>query len=165
MQPPTLSTIRKKPWNRLDLPVYSIASCDGSSHNMNIGTYASQVSMHPKRYMVAIYKGTKTLANVEQQRHMVLQILSTEHLSLVTRFGKQSGLKKNKLRGLDKRLMTYDRHLILTDALAAISLSVRSMTDAGDHIMMLCDVLSYTNISAGEPLMLNHLRERKLISI
>jgi hypothetical protein len=31
--------------------------------------------------MVAIYKGTKTLVNVQQQRRMVLQVLSTGLIS------------------------------------------------------------------------------------
>ncbi len=160
-----MSTIRKKPWNRLDLPVYSVASHDGRRHNMNICTYASQVSMQPKRYMVAIYKDTKTLDNVSVQRSLVLQLLSTSHLDLITRLGKQSGRNKDKLKTLSKRLMAYHGYQVLSDALAVIELQVISLTDGGDHMLALCDVVSYRNITDGEALMLHHLRDKKLIAI
>ncbi len=160
-----MSTIRKKPWNRLDLPVYSVASHDGHRHNMNICTYASQVSMQPKRYMVGIYKDTKTLDNVAGQRSLVLQLLSTSHLDLIARLGKQSGRTKDKLKTLSKRLMTYQGYQVLSDALAVIELQVITLTDGGDHMLALCDVVSYRNIAEGEALMLHHLREKKLIAI
>ncbi|MBS1625723.1 MAG: flavin reductase [Bacteroidetes bacterium] len=160
-----MPTIRKKPWNRLDLPVYSIASHDGHQHNMNICTYASQVSMQPKRYMVAVYRETKTLDNVIKHESMVLQILSTAHLDLINRLGKQSGRRKDKLKTLSKRLTGYNGYQVLSDALAVIELQVRSLTDAGDHILALCDVVSYRNMAEGEVLMLHHLRDKKLISI
>lgn len=165
MRKAPIPAIRKKLWNRLDLPVYSVASHDGHRHNMNICTYASQVSMQPKWYMVAIYKDTKTLDNVTQQRSMVLQILSTAHLDLVNRLGKQSGRTKDKLKTLSKRLTEYRGYQILSDALAVIELQVLSLTDGGDHMLALCDVVSYRNIAEGEVLMLHHLRDKKLICI
>ena len=55
----------KRPWNRVNLPVYSIASTDGKgNYNMHIITYAGQMSMEPKRFVCGIYEGTKTLENV-----------------------------------------------------------------------------------------------------
>jgi flavin reductase (DIM6/NTAB) family NADH-FMN oxidoreductase RutF len=159
------SISRKKPWNRLNLPIYSVASHDGKAHNMNICTYASQVSMKPKRYVVAIYKGTKTLQNVEAVPRFVLQVLSTEHIDLVTRLGKQSGMKKDKLKPINDRLDDYCGFKILKDAVAVIEMDVLRLTDDGDHLLALCDVVSYKNISDSAVLMLDHLRENKLISI
>ncbi|MBS1617054.1 MAG: flavin reductase family protein [Bacteroidetes bacterium] len=160
-----MSALKKKPWNRLDLPVYSVASHDGTQYNMNICTYASQVSMQPKRYMVAVYKGTKTLDNISGQGSFVLQILSTAHLDLINRLGKQSGHIKDKLKTISRRLTDYHGYRILADALAVIELQILSQTDAGDHMLALCDVVSYRNITEGEILMLHHLRDKKLISI
>ena len=42
----------RRPWNRVDLPVYSVSSRLNDQHNMHICTYVSAVSMEPKRYMV-----------------------------------------------------------------------------------------------------------------
>jgi len=54
-------SIRKKPWNRTDHPVYSISSTDGKENNMHIISYVTAISMQPKRYVVGVYEGTKTL--------------------------------------------------------------------------------------------------------
>lgn len=121
--------------------------------------------MQPKRYIVALYKETKTLDNVTQQRSLVLQILSTAHLDLINRLGKQSGRCKDKLKTLSKLLTEYNGYRILSDALAVIELRVLTLTDGGDHMLALCDVVSYRNIAGGEVLMLHHLREKKLITI
>lgn len=160
-----MSTPRKKPWNRVNLPVYSLSSYEGSRHNMNICTYVTPVSMSPKQYAVSIYKGTKTLDNVMQTQHFILQILRADHISLVSRFSRYSGHKKDKLKTLRPMLMDYKGFKILIDALAAIELAVISMTDVGDHVLAICDVISYKNISEGEALTLDHLRAGNLISI
>ena len=39
----------KKPWNRINIPVYSVSSKYGEKQNMHICTYVSAVSMQPKR--------------------------------------------------------------------------------------------------------------------
>lgn len=160
-----MNSLRKKPWNRVNLPVYSVSSYDGMRHNMNICTYVTPVSLTPKQYMVSIYKGTKTLDNVTKTHHFVLQLLDARHVSLVGRLSKYSGRKKDKLKTMERMLSTYKEFKILTDAIAVIEMAVISMVDAGDHMVALCDVVSYKNISEGEVLTLDHLRSKKLISI
>ena len=81
----------KRPWNLSDLPVYSLATYDGGRVNMNICTYASAVSMVPKRFMVAVYHHTQSLFNIEKSNNAVLQLLGTHHLSLVNVLSKKSG--------------------------------------------------------------------------
>ena len=49
------SVAMTRPWNLLNLPVYSLATYQGEKVNMNICTYVSAVSMKPKQYMVAVY--------------------------------------------------------------------------------------------------------------
>jgi flavin reductase (DIM6/NTAB) family NADH-FMN oxidoreductase RutF len=160
-----MDAIRKKPWNRVNIPVYSVSSADGVLHNMNICTYATPVSMQPKRYVVALYRGTKTLDNVQRTRHFVLQILGTQHTSLVRGFSRFSGSHKDKLKSIGRLLTDYNGFKILTDAIAVIEMRVMSLTDGGDHMVALCEVVSYKNLSSAEVLTLDHLREKKIISV
>jgi flavin reductase (DIM6/NTAB) family NADH-FMN oxidoreductase RutF len=160
-----MSTIRKKPWNRTNQPVYSVASMDGQYHNMNICTYVTAISMQPKRFVVGVYNGTKTLQNVQQNGHFVLQLLSSWQVNLVNRLGKQSGRKKDKLKTMQPLLNDYKGFKILHQSLAVIELKVISLTDAGDHQLALCDVVSYKNLNEGDPLTLDHLRSHGLISV
>lgn len=159
-----LSGIRKKPWNRVDLPVYSVSSIRSDGQfNMNICTYATQISMKPKRFIVGIYKNTQTLSNVLNNGHFVLQILSKQHLKHIRRFGMQSGKTHNKLTTLKEPVILLNEFPVLAHACAAMAMKVISQQDAGDHIAMLCDVTAYKNICAEPVLMLSDVREAGII--
>ena len=159
--------IKKKPWNRVDLPVYSISSKGNEYDNMNIITYASAVSMKPKRFICAVYKNTKTLENVRSNGQFVLQILSDSQYALVRLLGKQTGNKINKIERLSKRnlLSEWNGFSILKDALAIMEMKIINEIDGGDHVCFLCDVVAYKNINEGNELTLNILSDKKIISI
>jgi flavin reductase (DIM6/NTAB) family NADH-FMN oxidoreductase RutF len=158
----------KKPWNRVDLPVYSICSraADGR-WNMHIISYASQISMKPKRFICGIYEGTQTLSNVLDQPHFVLQLLSASQYRLVDLLGKKSGKYIDKMKKLEKRklLTEWKGFPVLKDALAVMELQATAHFSGGDHEAFLCEVLSYSNLNEGDPLTLHILRKHKLIRI
>ncbi len=159
--------IKKKPWNRINLPVYSISSKDGDHYNMNICTYVSAVSMQPKRMMVAIYQNTKTLEFVNNNPHFVLQILAKNQYRLVDLLGKKSGYIVDKINRLEKRklLTKWNDFKILREAIAVMELKVTDTMDGGDHKIFLCDMAAYINLNDGIALMLDDLRQHNLIRI
>ena len=155
----------KRPWNRVNLPVYSISSKNGEQENMHICTYVSSVSMQPKRMMVAIYNGTKTLELVSAEKHFILQLLSEKQYNLVKILGQTSGHSVDKIARLEKRKLLSDwkQFKVLTEALAYIELKTRDMMIAGDHVLFICDVISFYNNLPGEPLTLNLLRDKGIV--
>lgn len=157
----------KKPWNRINVPVYSISSQAGREDNMHICTYVTAVSMKPKRYMVAIYHGTKTLELVQKNPHIVLQLLSQKQYGLVNQLGKQSGHQVNKIMRLQKRklLTEWNGFKILQDAVAVMELELTGSMDAGDHYLFVGDLVAYKNLHPGDSLTLDDLRKRKLVRI
>ena len=160
--------MQKRPWNRVNLPVYSISSHDGHGHhNMHIITYASQISMQPKRFVCGIYRGTKTLENISSHPNFVLQLLASHQYRLTDLLGKKSGKDIDKITRLARRnlLSTWKDYSILKECLAVMELSVISRFDGGDHIGFLCEVADYKNLNEGVPLTLDILREHKLIRI
>jgi len=158
---------RKKPWNRVNLPVYSISSGNEEQNNMNIITYVTAISMQPKRFICGIYHGTKTLENVESSGSFVLQLLSDQQVNLVNLLGKQTGRTVPKIQRLQKRkeLMMWNEFPVLKNALALMKMKVVESMEGGDHKVFLCDVVDYINLNEGEVLTLDHLREKKLIRI
>ncbi|MDE3234912.1 MAG: flavin reductase [Bacteroidota bacterium] len=164
---------RKKPWNRINLPVYSICSTDGNgNYNMHIITYTQAVSMQPKQFICAIYKNTKTLSNIQSYPHFVLQLLHAGQYNIVTLLGKESGNQINKMARLQKRklLTEWNGFPVLKDSLAvmemkAFPLQVHSVQEQPDHVLYLCDVIDYINLNEGEALTLDILREHKIIRI
>lgn len=155
----------RRPWNRVDLPVYSVSSHAKGEYNMHICTYVSAVSMDPKRYMVALYEGTKTRALVEESGHFLLQLLAKDQYKLIKHLGQQSGHKKDKLALLKKRnlLTTYHGFYYLHDALAIMECNVTETINGGDHKLFICDVLSWKNLQDGPPLTTGYLQEKKII--
>lgn len=162
-----IMSLRKKPWNRVDLPVYSISSKTEHNENMHICTYVSSVSMKPKRMMVAIYQETQTLENLTTNPQFVLQLLCDQQYSLVRTLGMQSGKRINKIQPLEKRklLMAWNGFKVLKDALAVMQLQAIHQIEAGDHRMYICDVLAYKNLNEGEPLTTKILHEKRIIRI
>lgn len=159
--------IRKKPWNRANLPVYSVSSKTADNCNMHIITYASQISMQPKRFICGIYHGTQTLLNIEATGEFVLQLLADTQYRLVDLLGKKSGKTIDKISRLQKRneLIEWNNFYVLKNCLAVMQLKVISSFEGGDHKGFLCDAVAYKNLKEGNELTLDTLREKKLIRI
>lgn len=156
---------RKKPWNRVDLPVYSISSMANGKSNMHIITYTTAISMQPKRFICSIYHGTQTLNNIEASGEFVLQLLSDKQYRLVDLLGKKSGKQIDKISRLQKRkeLAEWKGYPILKNGLAVMQMKVISSFEGGDHKCFLCDVVSYKNLNEGKPLTVDILREHKIV--
>jgi flavin reductase (DIM6/NTAB) family NADH-FMN oxidoreductase RutF len=158
---------RKKPWNRINLPVYSISSRTENNSNMHIITYATAISMQPKRFICGIYHGTQTLANVEASGEFVLQLLNETQYRLVDLLGKKSGRSIDKISRLQKRneITEWNGYHILKNCLAVMQMKVVNSFEGGDHKCFLCDVVAYKNLNDGEALTVDILREHKMIRI
>lgn len=157
----------KKPWNLPDLPVYSLATMGENGFNMNICTYVSAVSLHPKRFMVAVYHGTRSLENMYASEQAVLQLLDTAQMGLVRNLGKKSALQFDKQTWLHKKkvLSEWQSFTVLRDAAAWMLLQKLWHQDAGDHVMFLFDVIGYKVNNPDNILTLDALRQHKIVSI
>ena len=158
-------SLRKKPWNRTNQPVYAVSTRMGDESNMHIVSYVTPISMNPKQYIVGLYHGTKSLSLAEESPCFVLQLLHEEQYPLIRLLGQQSGHTINKIQRLQKRklLSVWHDFFILKDALAVLLLNGRSTFEGGDHRGFLCDVTDYKNLNEGAPLTLDYLRAKKII--
>jgi flavin reductase (DIM6/NTAB) family NADH-FMN oxidoreductase RutF len=138
----------KKARNLPSYPVYSLLTKDETwKQNMNIMNYAIPVSMHPKRYILALYKNTKSLENWILNRKWILQILSKEHDSYVSVLGKKSWLSYDKMNYLSKKSM-LDAHWYIKWICWYMELSTILHIDSQgwDHELFLCEVLKSKSI-------------------
>jgi len=156
----------KRPWNIIDLPVYSLLSNDINGNiNMNICTYVSAVSMKPKIYSIAIDFKTKTYDNLISCDRVVLQLLSKKNISLVRTLGKKSGKKIDKNNYLKKKkLFNWKGYEVLEDVCALVEL-VKSdeIKINGDHYIFLFNAVSYKSFSDKDILTTKDLIEKKII--
>lgn len=133
----------KRPWNIVDMPVYSLATYSNEQANMNICTYVSAVSMKPKIYMVAIDYSTFTYALLKDSKYAVLQILHRDHQSLISFLGKSSGKKMDKQQKLEKKnlLTNWHGYPVLAGACGYLLLKIKEQANiGGDHALFYFEV-------------------------
>ena len=157
----------KRPWNRTNSSVYSLATFDNQNElNMNICTYVSVVNMNPRIYTIAIDYKTKTYDNlVNYKNKVILQALGKKNMSLVRKLGKESGKNINKKAYLTKNnfLTKWKSHMVLKNTSFVIELEIlKNIIKLNDHCIFLFKVKSFKNFD--EPfLKTNDLINSKII--
>lgn len=158
--------IRVKPWNRVDAQVYTLATSDGSKGNLNLCTYVTPVSMKPKRFIIGVYKGTKTLENLEKNPVGILQYMAADQWEHVKLLGKKTGFTVDKIAALGSEVEHVSGGLFrLKGVLALLHLRFMERIDAGDHWAWLANVDAYENLREAETLTFSQLKDRKLILV
>jgi flavin reductase (DIM6/NTAB) family NADH-FMN oxidoreductase RutF len=161
---PNSTGIRVKPWNRVDAQVYTLATTDGAKGNLNICTYVTPIAMKPKRFVVGVYKGTKTLENLEKNPVGILQYMAQDQWEHVKLLGKKTGFTVDKVAALGASVEHAGDGLFrLKGVLAVLRLRFLERIDAGDHWAWVANVDAYENLREAEPLTFSELKRRKLI--
>jgi flavin reductase (DIM6/NTAB) family NADH-FMN oxidoreductase RutF len=156
--------IRVKPWNRVDGPIYSLATTAGGSGNLNICSYVTPIAMKPKRFIVGVYKDTKTLANLEANPIGLLNYMAKDQANHIKLLGKKSGHSTDKISQLGDQIEHVgDGLYVLKGAIATLRLRFMERLDCGDHWAWLAHVDSYENLREAPPLTLDELKRLKLI--
>ncbi len=149
------------------MPVWSLSTKNSAGNtNFNICTYVTSVSMEPKLMLVALYNGTKTLENVQQTNHGLLQLLTQDLAPVVRVCGQMSGHGINKYDRLLKRYaMGECAGLPFFKAAAGyMELSFTSLTPiAGDHVLAVAQVVQSINCHDTPILTTDYLKEHKFI--
>lgn len=156
----------RRPWNIVDMPVYSLATYGDGKVNMNICTYVSAVSMKPKLYMIAIDYSTQTYQNLEKGSEAILQVLHQDHSALITGLGKKSGQNSNKEAFLERNNMLdhWNGQAVLKGACAYLQLIQTGRKQiGGDHELFWFEVKKSKTQSETGILMFQDLIERRII--
>jgi flavin reductase (DIM6/NTAB) family NADH-FMN oxidoreductase RutF len=164
----------------LDVPTYSLATRnkDGST-NMNILTYATPISVSPTRvWTLGIYRETLTDENLHREPTAVLQLLTRDHVDLVSILGGNSGRDIDKREECTKRGFPWKRCEemggleLLPGCASYLHLCIQGgLVDAGSHLIApYCSVLGMyeddteTNGEAQVHLKTGYLRELGVIT-
>lgn len=154
----------QKAWNIPSMPVYSLASYNENSVNMNICTYVTPVSMRPKLYAIGIYENTQTLLNIENSDFAVLQLLHISQSYLIKKLGQTSGKTYNKQQYLEKKneLEKWMDFQVLRNTSARFLLHKIDHLTTGDHTVYIFKVDKSVAFNK-DYLHLNILRDKKII--
>lgn len=131
--------------------------------NANIATWVMQTAMNGKMLVVALYKVDYTIELVRESSILNVNLLAADQPGLIRKLGQQSGRDKDKFKNLphalDERGCPY-----LTEAVGYGQCRVLHSTDAGDHELFICEVLSQVVLNPDKTVMTNDfLKEKKLV--
>jgi len=148
MKPKTAKN--RRPWNRVSQQIYSLSTlaADGKI-NMNIVSYATAATLKPKSYVIAVYRGTKTHANIfdkSAKEYFLLQGLAKPQSRYIRPLGQKSGLRYDKAKYLSKQnISSYNLdgsdYGYLPDCGFVIACKVTSKVIYGDHDLITAEVV------------------------
>ena len=113
---------------------------EGASHAMTVN-WATQVSFEPPMLAVAIEKESKSLPMVRGAGAFTLSVFPTGARQVAGRLGRHSRNVPDKLEGVAHHPGPLSDAPILDDATGWLECSVRSEVDAGDHVLMIAEVM------------------------
>ena len=157
---------KRKPWNAVDEQVYSISSRskDGVP-NMNIATYIVPVTMTPKRYMIAVYRNTKTHENIfKTKKPFLIQALSIAQIGVVKNLGKKSGIKQSKEKYINSQSpKLYESLAYLPESAFVLYAEPESYIALGDHDIVIASIEKVVANNGTDFLTTKHLQDKKII--
>ncbi|MEI6741853.1 MAG: flavin reductase [bacterium] len=140
----------RRPWNRVSQQIYSLSTlaADGKI-NMNIVSYATAATLKPKSYVIAVYRGTKTHANIfdkSAKEYFLLQGLAKPQSRYIRPLGQKSGLRYDKAKYLSKQnISSYNLdgsdYGYLPDCGFVIAFKITSKVVYGDHDLISAEVV------------------------
>lgn len=154
---------RQRPWNRVSEQVYSLSTLDERGNvNMNIATYVVPVTMDVKRYMIAVYKNTKTHINIFSRTRgafFILQGLSEQQKHLVRVLGKKSGITYTKQAYLEKNNLLKrcsidgNSFAYLNQNSFSLYMKIEKYIELGDHDLIVARVIKVLDNNFEEKLL------------
>jgi flavin reductase (DIM6/NTAB) family NADH-FMN oxidoreductase RutF len=130
--------------------VYVIAVSDGVHHNAFTAAWVMQVSFDPPLLAISINPEHYSYSLLQEGGVCTVNVLGQDQAHIAEHFGRPHD--KDKMAGF-----TWQQGLstapVLADSLAYFDCHVSHYTDAGDHKIVVCNVIAGAILNQGSPLL------------
>lgn len=126
---------------------------EGDDHAMT-ANWVTQAAFEPPMVVVAIENDAKSLPMIRDARAFAVNVLAAGQRDLAAQLGRSSRKVPYKLTGVPTRPGPVTKAPILTEALGWIECRVVATMPAGDHTLVLGEVVEAGVEHEGEPLTL-----------
>lgn len=113
---------------------------DGEEHGMT-ANWATQAAFEPPMVAVAIENTSRTIEMIRDAHHFGLSVLHQDQRELAGRLGRSSDQAPDKLRGIRTTPAPVTGTPVLADCIGWLECRVISALPAGDHTLVLGEVL------------------------
>lgn len=121
------------------LYVVTVAA-DGEEHGMT-ANWATQAAFEPPMVAVAIENLSQTIEMIRDAHHFALSVLHQDQRELAGKLGRSSEQSPDKLKGIRTKPAPLTGTPVLADCIGWLECRVISALPAGDHTLVLGEVL------------------------
>ena len=144
---------KKKALRSMTHGVYVVGVCEGGKLNAFTATWLTQVSFEPPLLAAGVRKDSVSFQMMDRSRVFTLNILGAGQKTLAQHFLKPAHLGGDKLAGVAHRVGKTGAP-ILEEAMACLECRVRMIVPAGDHSIIVGEVIEAEVYREGEALSL-----------
>lgn len=143
------SVLRLFPYGLYAITVHQ----NGEEHGM-LANWVTQAAFEPPMLVVAVENDSKTLPMIRDTRSFATCVLAAGQRELAGKLGRSSAKVPNKLKGIKTKPGPVYRSPILVDALGWVECRLVGTLPAGDHTLVLGEIVEAGIERQGEPLTL-----------
>ena len=145
-----MNVIQTALWKLIN-PIAIITACYDGQASGFIASWITQASFVPPLVMVAVNPVHYTYDLITKSNAFAINILRADQVELVDLFGKSSGRKVDKFNETLYELGSTGSP-ILKDCLAVVDCNVTWSKEAGDHVVVVGNIVDAAVVSDGDTL-------------
>lgn len=130
------SVLRLVPYGLYGVTVH----LDGEDHGM-LANWVTQAAFEPPMIAMAVENDSKTLSMIRDARAFALSVLDEGQRDLAGKIGRSSAKVSQKLKGIKTKPGPVYKSPILTEALGWLECRLVGTLPAGDHTVVLGEVM------------------------
>ena len=146
-------TAKKSILRKIPYGLYVIGVKDGVSYHAFTGSWLSQCSMKPPRVMLGVRHGTHSLDMIKQGKVFSVNWMAKEDKKVLEQFFKATPADGNRFGELTYQIKKTGAP-VLDKALSFIECEVAHIHEAGDHSIVIGEVVSAEVRSDEHPLVM-----------
>lgn len=124
---------------------------EDEEHGMT-ANWLTQAAFEPPMVVVAIENTSKTIGMIRDAHHYAINLLRKDQRDLAGKLGRSAEQAPNKLKGIKTKPGPVAGSPILADCLGWVECRVVATLPAGDHTLVLGEVVAAGVENDGEPL-------------
>jgi len=126
----------------------------GEEHGMT-ANWVTQAAFEPPMVVVAVENGSRTIEMIRDAHHFAVNVLQKGQRDLAAKLGRSSEQSPHKLKGIKTKPAPGANTPVLADSLGWVECRLITTLPAGDHTLVLGEVIEAGADHAGEALTLS----------
>ena len=134
--------------------LYALTVAHGGEEHGMTANWVTQAAFEPPMVVVAIENTSRTIGMVRDSHHFAINVFLKGQRDLAGKLGRSSDQTPQKLKGIKTKPAPVSGAPVLVDGLGWVECRVVATLPAGDHTLVLGEVVAAGVEHEGEPLTL-----------